>query len=112
MFRGIVERIRVIELGLAFREIARDHECRAEQGMPEHERDCRSMLLRQRQALRRKLTHSIGLKRHKVRHPKTEEDRKQNQWVLDRFARCLGAFDKYARLFEGGFGFRRRKALG
>ena len=73
MFRGIVERIRVIELGLAFREIARDHECRAEQGMPEHERDCRSMLLRQRQALRRKLTHSIGLKRHKVRHPKTEE---------------------------------------
>ena len=45
--------------------------------MPDHKRACRSLLLRERQKLRRELTNSVTVERYKICHPEAVEDGEQ-----------------------------------
>ena len=57
--------------------------------MPNHERDRRSLLLGERQELRRKLAHNVAVERHIVRDPEAVEDREQQQRDLREALRAL-----------------------
>ena len=65
--------------------------------MPDHERNCRTLLLGERQELRRKLAHDIAVERDVVRDPEAVEDRKQQQRVFGRLSECFSLFDQQTR---------------
>ena len=73
--------------------------------MPNHERDCRPLLLRERQELRRKIAHSIAIECHKVRDPEGVEDREQQQRVFGRLSERFGLLDQRACLLRSRLGF-------
>ena len=75
--------------------------------MPNHKRNCRPLLLGERQELRRKLAHSVAVERDEVRDPKTVEDREQQQWIFGRFSQRLGLLDQQTCPHRSRFGFRR-----
>ena len=68
--------------------------------MPNHERDCRSLLLRERQELRRKLAQGIAIERHMVRGPEAVEDREQQQRVFGRLSERFRLLDQRACLLR------------
>ena len=74
--------------------------------MPDHERDSRPLLLRERQELRRKLAQRVAIERHIVRDPETVEDREQQQRVFRRLSERFRLFDQQTCLLHGRFGFR------
>ena len=57
MLGRIVKRDRLIEVRSAFRDVSRTQQRHAHEAMPDHERARRSLLLGERQELRRKLAH-------------------------------------------------------
>ena len=57
--------------------------------MPDHERDCRSLLLGERQEVRRKIAQNVAVERHIVRDPEAVEDREQQQRVFGRLSESL-----------------------
>ena len=61
MLRRIVKRDRLIVVRPAFRDVSRMQQGNAHEAMPDHERDCRSLFLGERQELRRKLAHTSPL---------------------------------------------------
>ena len=75
--------------------------------MPDHERDCRSLLLGERQKLRRKIATDIPIECHKARDPDAVEDREQQQRVFGRLSERFSLFDQQACPFHGRLGFRR-----
>ncbi len=75
--------------------------------MPDHERDRRSLLLGERQELRRKLAQRVAIERHIVRDPEAIEDGEQQQRVFERLSERFGLFDQQARPLHGRLGFRR-----
>ena len=79
--------------------------------MPYHERDCRSLLLGEREELRRKLAHHVAIESYMVRDPETVEDREQQQWVFRRFSERLGLLDQQTCPLHSRFGFRRSISL-
>ena len=79
--------------------------------MPDHERDCRPLLLGERQELRRKLAHSVAVERDIVRDPEAVEDREQQQRVFGRLSERFSLFDQQTCPLHRRFGFRRRIAL-
>ena len=58
---------------------------------PIMQRDCCSLLLGERQELRRKSQHSVAIKCHKVRDPEAVEDREQQQRVFGRLSASASA---------------------
>ena len=68
--------------------------------MPDHERDLRLLVFRDRQDLRRQLAQSVAVERHKVRYPEPVEDRKQHKLVFDGLPQRLLAQYQSARLFK------------
>ena len=55
MLGGVVKRNRLIEMRSSFRDIPSVKQGKAYEAMPDHERDCRPLLLGERQGLHRKL---------------------------------------------------------
>ena len=75
--------------------------------MPDHERDRRSLLLGERQELRRKLAHNVAVERYIVHRPKAQEDREQQQWVFRAPSERLSLFDQQSRPLRSRLGFER-----
>ena len=75
--------------------------------MREHERDCRPLLLGERQELRRKLAHHVAIERYEGDDPATEEDRKQQQRIIRWLSERLSLFDQQACPLCSRLGFRR-----
>ena len=75
--------------------------------MPDHERSCRSLLLGERQELRRKLAHNVAVERHDVRDPEAVEDREQQQRVFGRLSERFSLFDQQTCPLRSRLGFRR-----
>ena len=107
MLGRIVKRDRLIEVCSAFRDVSRKQQGRAHEAMSDHERDCRPLLLGERQELRRKLAHHVAVERHVVRQPKAVEDREQQQWVFERLSERFSLFDQQTCSLRSRLGFRR-----
>ena len=75
--------------------------------MPDHERDGRSLLLGERQELRRKLAHHVAVERHGVRDPEAVEDREQQQRVFGRLSERFSLLDQQTCPLHSRLGFRR-----
>ena len=75
--------------------------------MPDHERDCRPLLLGERQELRRKLARRVAVERDNVRDPEAVEDREQQQRVFGRLSERFGLFDQQTCPFRSRLSFRR-----
>ena len=73
----------------------------------DHQRGRRSLLLGERQELRRKLAHHVAIECHKVRGPEAVEDREQQQRVFGRFPESFGLFDQQTCPLRSRLGFRR-----
>jgi hypothetical protein len=73
--------------------------------MPDHERDCRHLLLRKRQQLRREVANDIAIECHKVRGPERGEDGEQQQRVLGRLSQRFGLLDQQTCLLRSRLGF-------
>ena len=82
MLGGVVKHNRLIEMRSPFRDIPGLHQGNAYEAKPDHERDCRSLLLRERQELDRKL-------------------------ALGRLSKRFSLFDQQTWPVRGGLGFRR-----
>ena len=89
MLGGIVERDSAIVVGSPSRDVADVQQGHAHKAVPDHERDCGPLLLRERQELRRKLAHHIAVEGHVVRDAKTVEDGEQQQRDLREALRAL-----------------------
>ena len=59
MLSRIVKRERAIEMRSPFRDIPGMQQGKAYEAMPDHERDCRTLLLGERQELHRKLANNV-----------------------------------------------------
>ena len=75
--------------------------------MPDHERDGRPLLLRERQELRREIAHSVAIECHMVRGPEAVEDGEQQQRIFGRFSQRFSVLDQQTCLIESSLGFRR-----
>jgi hypothetical protein len=53
----------------SFRDISREQQGVSHKAMPDHERDCRRLLLRARQELRREIATNIAVEGRKIRTP-------------------------------------------
>ncbi len=73
--------------------------------MPNHERDCRPLLLRERQELRREIATDIAIECHMVRGPEGVEDREQQQRIFGRLSQRFGLLDQRACLLRSRLGF-------
>ena len=100
------ERLIVVRLGLP-RCLPCMRQGHAHEAMPDHERDCRPLLLGERQKLRRKLAHRIAIECYKVRDPEAVEDREQQQRVFGRLSECFSLFDQQTCPLRGRLGLRR-----
>ena len=67
----------------------------------------RSLLLGEREELRRKFAHSIAVEGHKVRDPEAIEDREQQQRIFGRLSQRFGLLDQQTCLLHSRLGFRR-----
>src|ERR1700745_1487081 len=74
--------------------------------MPNHERACRPLLLRQRQELRRETATDIAVEGHKIRYPEGVKNREQQQRVSGRLSERFGLLDKQTSLLCCRLGFR------
>ena len=79
--------------------------------MPYHERDCRPLLLRESEELRREIATDIAIERHKVRDPEAVEDLEQQQRVFGRLSQRLSLLDQQTCLLRSRFGFGGGEAL-
>ena len=77
----------------AFRDVSRSHQGSAHEAMANHERDCRSLLLGERQELRCEVAQNVTIKRHIVPDPEAVEDREQQQRVFGRLSERLRSLD-------------------
>ena len=107
MLGRIVKRDRAIEMRSPLRDVSRIRQGDAHEAMPDHERDCRPLLLGERQELRRKLAHHVAVERHIVRDPEAVEDREQQQRVFGRLSERFSLFDQQTCLLHSRLGFRR-----
>ena len=73
--------------------------------MPNHERDCRPLLLRERQELRREIAQSVAIECHLVRYPEGVEDREQQQGIFGRLAQRFSLLDQQTCLLRSRPGF-------
>ena len=65
--------------------------------MPDQKRGCRTLLLGERQELRRKLAHNIAVECDVARDPEAVENREQQQRVIGRLSKRFGLFDQQTR---------------
>src|SRR5229473_2808229 len=73
--------------------------------MPNHERDCRPLLLRQCEKLRCEIANDIAIEDRKVRDPDGVEDREQQQRVFGRLSQDYSLFDHQTGLLRSRLGF-------
>ena len=107
MLGRIVKRDRLIEVRSAFRDVPRKQQGKTHKAMPDHERNRRSLLLGERQELRRKLAHHVAVERDKVRDPEAVEDREQQQRIFGRLSERFSLFDQQTCPLRSRLGFRR-----
>ena len=91
----------------AFRDVSCEQQGNAHEAMPDHERDCCSLFLGERQELRRKLAHHVAVERDKIRDPEAVEDREQQQRVFGRLSERFSLFDQQTCPLRSRLGFRR-----
>ena len=91
----------------ALRDVSRKQQGRAHEAMPDHERDCRPLLLGERQELRRKLAQSVAVERDEARDPEAVEDREQQQRIFGGLSERFGLFDQQPCPLRSCLGFRR-----
>ena len=104
MLGMIAKRDSSIEMRSSFRDVARKHQRRAHEAMPDRERERRSLFLRKRQAMRGKLAQHVAIERHIVRDPEAVKDREQQQRVIGRLSDRFGLLDPKTRLLDGRLG--------
>ena len=73
MFGRSVKRECLIVVRAAFRGVSRGQQGGAHKAMPDDQRSRRSLLLRERQELSRKLTHDVAIECHKAHDPQAIE---------------------------------------
>src|ERR1700720_3018132 len=73
--------------------------------MPSHERNCRPLLLRQRQELRREIATGIAIECPHVRYKEGPEDREQQQRIFGRLSQRFGLLDQQTCLLRSRLGF-------
>ena len=66
MFHGVVKRKALTVVGLRFCNLSSHQQSVSHEAMPNHDRDCRLLLLGEHAELLRKLAHHIAVKRYKV----------------------------------------------
>src|SRR3984885_15970021 len=79
--------------------------------MPNHNWDCRPLLLRERQELRRQITTDIAVEGHKIRYPEGVENLEQQQRVFGRLSQGFRLLDQQMCLLGSRFGLKRRVAF-
>jgi hypothetical protein len=73
--------------------------------MPNHERDYRPLLLRERQELRREIANDIAIECQTVRGPEAVEDREQQQRIFRRLSERFSLLDQQTCLLRSRLGF-------
>jgi hypothetical protein len=111
MLGGVVERDSAIMVVSPSRDVADMQRRQAYKAVPDHERYCGPLLLRERQKLLCKLAHHIAIEGHVVRDAKTVEDREQQQRIFRRLAERFGLFDQQTCPLRSRLSFRRGIAL-
>ena len=76
--------------------------------MPNHERDCRSLLLGERQELRRNFAQSVAIKRHKFAIQKPYRTENNNSGSSGGSPERFSLFDQQMCTLDSRLGFRRR----
>src|SRR5215472_4814760 len=73
--------------------------------MPNHERDCRPLLFRERQELRREIAKRVAIECRKARDTDAIEDREQQQRIFGRLSQRFSSLDQQTCLLRGRLGF-------
>src|SRR3954470_16934992 len=73
--------------------------------MPEHKRECCSLLISKREELRRVITNYIAIERYIICDPQTIEDGAQHQLIFGRLSYRFSLVDQQARLLQSHLGF-------
>src|SRR5262249_15053893 len=94
-------------MGSPFRDLARTDQGSAYKAMPDHTRDCRSLLLGEHQEIGRKITTDITIECHKVCDPKAVKDCEYQLWIFGSLSDCLCLFDQQTCLLRSRLGFGR-----
>ena len=94
MFDRIVKRDRAIVMRPALRDVSRLYQGDPHEAMPDHERHSCSLLLCERQKLRRKLTHGVAVECHVARGPEDQRGPRTTAGVLGRLSECFSLFDQ------------------
>ena len=76
--------------------------------MPDHERDCRPLLLGERQDFHRNFAQGVAAECDETRVPQAVEDREQHQRVFDSLPQRLDPLDQRACLIDRRLRFRCR----
>ena len=74
--------------------------------MPDHNRRCRSLLLRERKELRRKRACSVAIEGDKLLYEEAVEDGVQQERVFGRLSQCFRLFDQQTCPLRSRLGFR------
>ncbi len=65
--------------------------------MPDHKRDCRPLLLGEREELRRQFARQIAIERYKARNPEAVQDREQQERIFGGLFESFSFFDQQTR---------------
>jgi len=93
MLGRIIKPDRPIQVSPAPHDVPGKEQGSSHDAMLDHERDCRPLLLRKCEELRREIATDIAIESHKVRDPEGVEDRKQQQRVFGRLSQRFGLLD-------------------
>ena len=106
MLGGIVKRDRLIQVRSGDRDVPRKQRGKSHEAMSNHNWDCRPLLLRERQELRRQTTTDIAVEGHKIRYPEGVKNREQQQRLFGRLSERFGLLDQQTSLLCCRLGFR------
>jgi hypothetical protein len=96
----------MIKMRFRLRDAASIQQRQAHGAMPDHERDCRTLLLGERQKVSRQIANDVGIERHIVCQPETIEGREQQQRDFGGLSERFGLFDQEACPLRSRSGFR------
>src|SRR5664279_385375 len=100
MLQWIVEGDGLIVVCSTLRDTSRQQRGIAHDAMPNHNWDCRPLLLRERQELRREITTDIAVEGRKIRYPEGVENLEQQQRVFGRLSQRFSLLDQQTRLLR------------
>ena len=103
----VIKRDSSIEIVTAFRDVARPKQGRAYEAKCERKHHRRSVVLRQRQELRRKVARNMAFGFDYGRGDDRIEHGEQQQRIFERLAKSFGLFNQHSCSHRSRLGFRR-----